>query len=72
MLPRRQVIQSTCVFRYRGPECGYVGVFVDLEDNRTPYRIEDACSKRLSSCRVRFDNQPLPFGGFPGARRYGA
>lgn len=24
-LPRRQIIQNLCAFRYRGPECGYAG-----------------------------------------------
>lgn len=33
---------------------------------------QDLCGKRVSSCRLRFPNtplgnQPLPFGGFPGA-----
>lgn len=27
----------------------------------------DICGKRLSSCRLRFPGQELPFGGFPGA-----
>lgn len=28
---------------------------------------QDICGKQLSSCRLRFDGEQLPFGGFPGA-----
>ena len=28
---------------------------------------KDICGKQLSSCKLRFENQKLPFGGFPGA-----
>lgn len=32
--------------------------------------IDDRCGKRLTSCKLRFgENNPLPFGGFPGASR---
>lgn len=27
---------------------------------------KDGCSKKLSACKKRFVNKPLPFGGFPG------
>jgi lambda family phage minor tail protein L len=30
-------------------------------------RLEDICGKRVSSCTLRFPEQSLPFGGFPGA-----
>jgi phage-related protein len=30
-------------------------------------RLEDVCGKRVSSCTLRFPEQSLPFGGFPGA-----
>jgi lambda family phage minor tail protein L len=32
-----------------------------------PLRLEDVCGKRVSSCALRFAEQSLPFGGFPGA-----
>jgi lambda family phage minor tail protein L len=32
-----------------------------------PLRLEDICGKRVSSCTLRFPEQSLPFGGFPGA-----
>ena len=28
---------------------------------------QDVCGKQLSSCRLRFEGEDLPFGGFPGA-----
>jgi hypothetical protein len=32
-----------------------------------PLRLSDVCGKRVSSCALRFPEQSLPFGGFPGA-----
>jgi hypothetical protein len=32
-----------------------------------PLRLADICGKRVSSCALRFPEQSLPFGGFPGA-----
>lgn len=70
MLPFRQVIQNSCSWTYRGPECGYAGPAYDKDDKRTWLEGTDFCAKRLSSCRVRFgQNAVLPFGGFPGVQR---
>lgn len=70
MLPHRQVIQDSCPWKYRGTECGYTGTnYFDLLDQPTTLA-NDFCAKHLSSCKVRFLNQVLPFGGFPGAIRY--
>jgi lambda family phage minor tail protein L len=70
MLPYRQVIQDSCPWRYRGAECGYTGTnYFDLQDQPTTLS-NDFCAKRLSSCKARFGNEQLPFGGFPGAVRY--
>lgn len=33
----------------------------------TPLTGGDRCGKRLSSCKLRFGEENLPFGGFPGA-----
>jgi len=68
-LPRRQIIQNVCTSRYRSSECGYTGGPVALpSDLPTSSPSLDSCGKRLSSCRLRFGaNNPLPFGGFPGA-----
>lgn len=71
-LPRRQIIQNTCMWRYRGPECSYTGTtYLDANDIATTIE-NDVCGKRLSSCRLRFgDGAILPYGGFPGALRHG-
>lgn len=69
-LPYRQVLKSACSWRYRGPECSYTGPSFDRFDNPTNNPLEDSCAKRLNSCRVRYGNNPMPFGGFPGATRY--
>lgn len=68
MLPRRQFIANTCAWRYRGAECGYAGTTMyDSTDAVTTIAANDACGKRLSSCKARFGAYAvLPFGGFPG------
>lgn len=68
MLPRRQCIQNTCPWKYRGPECGYTGDPVATHtDQPTTNPLQDRCGKRLSSCKIRFGStSELPFGGFPG------
>jgi lambda family phage minor tail protein L len=67
-LPRRQVIQNLCPWKYRGTECGYTGgPKANIYDQSTSDPDEDQCGKRLSSCKIRFGaNSNLPFGGFPG------
>lgn len=69
MLPRRQIVQNVCTWKYRGGECGYSGAAVaDIFDKPTNDLSKDRCGKRLSSCKLRFGalNQ-LPYGGFPSA-----
>lgn len=71
-LPRRQIIQNYCPWRYRGSECGYMGGPVaDEYDVITTDAAKDKCGKRLQSCIMRFvqydPNPELPFGGFPAA-----
>ena len=68
-LPRRQIIQNVCVWRYRGGECGYTGTnYFDANDAPVAGAGQDVCGKRLSSCKARFGaNNPLPFGSFPAA-----
>jgi lambda family phage minor tail protein L len=68
-LPRRVVIQNTCMWRYRGAECGYTGGAVaDKNDAATADPAADQCGKRLASCKLRFGAYgELPYGGFPGA-----
>lgn len=68
-LPRRQVIQNVCPWKYRGAECGYSGGPVaDKFDEATSDPTKDSCGKRLQSCKLRFGAlSQLPFGGFPAA-----
>ena len=67
-LPRRIITQNLCLWKYRGSECGYTGGPVaDAFDRPTSNANNDICGKRLKSCQLRFPNQSLPFGGFPGA-----
>lgn len=67
-IPRRQIVQNVCVWKYRGGECGYVGTDMFTgNDAPTTDSARDVCGKRLSSCSLRFPDQPLPFGGFPAA-----
>jgi phage-related protein len=66
-LPRRQCIQNACVWKYRGPECGYTGTkYFAKNDTVITDPTKDTCGKRLSSCKVRFgETAVLPYGGFP-------
>ena len=69
MLPRRQIVQNVCPWRYRGPECGYTGKgMFDGNDQPVKSASQDVCGKRLSSCQRRFGQfAELPYGGFPAA-----
>lgn len=69
MLPRRQIIQNTCIWKYRSAECSYSGTnYFDINDNPVASLALDKCGKKLSSCRVRFgENDEIPFGSFPAA-----
>lgn len=68
-LPRRQIIQNYCPWKYRGSECSYTGTsYFDINDNAVGSAGLDVCGKRLSSCRLRFGQYAvLPYGGFPAA-----
>lgn len=77
VLPSRQVIQNSCTWVYKSAECSWVprpGFYFDANDNAVALPGADVCGKRLDSCKCRFAangaNPDLPFGGFPGARRY--
>lgn len=72
MLPFRQVIQNSCPWQYRSAECGYTGVNYFTTMDVGCAQGSDRCGKRLNSCKIRFGAAAvLPFGGFPGAVRYG-
>lgn len=57
-VPRRQTINNTCQWVYRGSECGYTGSRrFDENDNLVLNASEDVCGKRLSSCQLRFPTE---------------
>lgn len=68
-IPRRQIVQNYCPWRYRSTECSYTGPPVaDEYDIITTDASRDKCGKRLQSCKLRFGQTgELPFGGFPAA-----
>ena len=81
-LPGRQVIASTCMWRYRiwdpsindydytGVKCPYTGTLAFDANNNPTSPDKDRPSRSLTCCKLRFGaNNPLPFGGFPGAGR---
>lgn len=45
--------------------------YYDANDLIVSTAAQDACGKRLNSCRLRFGSKILPFGGFPSAGLYG-
>lgn len=66
-LPFRQIIRDTCIWEYRGSDCGYAGGAVaTVADVPTTNLPEDRCSKHMSGCRLRFP-QPaeIPASFFP-------
>jgi len=72
-LPGRTVQATICTWVYRQNDessaCTYTGGPVAMaDDTPTTDPALDACSHRLSGCKLRFGaNGDLPFGGFPGA-----
>jgi lambda family phage minor tail protein L len=80
MLPGRQVVRDTCLWRYRvwngasfdysKAQCPYTGSsYFDLDNQATTQDL-DQCSRRITGCKLRFGaSNPLPFGGFPGVSR---
>lgn len=71
-IPAR-IIHGMCEWglrgEYRGADCGYTGPPVsDADGKPTDDPSKDACGCLLSDCKARWGaNNPLPFGGFPGA-----
>lgn len=59
-------------------ECGYTGTIYLTATGKTTLpngdpctQATDVCGKSLASCKGRWGDQPLPFGGFPGSVAYG-
>ena len=79
-LPRRRAHSNYCPARYRWwdqahnvfvyeGECGYSGPkMFDEKNNPTSDPQKDICAKNLTACKLRFENSPLDFFGFPGSR----
>ena len=68
-LPKRQIVANVCQWIYRSSECSYTGSsYFDVNGNSVTTLAQDACGKRVGSCKLRFGaNGELPFGSFPGA-----
>jgi lambda family phage minor tail protein L len=67
-IPRRQIIQNICPWRYKGTECGYAGTLYFTANDVPTTLANDVCGKNLSSCELRFGTTAqLPYGGFPAA-----
>jgi lambda family phage minor tail protein L len=62
------------VYSTIGDPCPYVGASLfTIVGDTTADKSLDRCGRKISDCQKRFgNNQPLPFGGFPGAARYRA
>ena len=54
-LPNRQVVANICQWQYRSSECSYTGSnYFDVNNNSVGTLAQDACGKRLSSCKKTF------------------
>lgn len=72
-IPMLMITSDVCIWQYRLAQCGYTGGAVaDSFDNPTNDPAKDDCSHCMRGCRLRFGDQPLPFGGFPSTTQYGA
>jgi lambda family phage minor tail protein L len=73
-LPSRQILQNSCPWLYKGPECTWVpvaGKYFDIFDASQSLPGGDQCGKRLTSCKLRFGaTATLPYGAFPGSRTF--
>jgi len=82
-IPNRYIIGKYCPWEYKGVAEGSVksgcswendtGPYFDIDNNSTT-AAGDVCGKTIQSCKARFHNTddtiPLPFGGFPGSRKF--
>lgn len=81
-LPRRQILRDACPKRYRRYDpvatgfdyskatCPYAGTSYFTAQGEATTAENDRCGRKISDCWLRFGKQnPVPFGGFPGAAR---
>lgn len=68
-IPKRQVTQNVCAWKYRSAECSFAGGAVaNIMDVATTDINKDVCGHRVESCKLRFGaNATLPYGGFLGS-----
>ncbi|HIB8270983.1 TPA: phage minor tail protein L, partial [Escherichia coli] len=63
LFPGRIMLANTCMWDYRGEECGFTGGAVaDEFDNPTTDIRKDRCSKCMRGCEMR--GMVANFGGF--------
>jgi lambda family phage minor tail protein L len=71
-IPSEVIVDNICSWEYRsGLGCDWApdpvtGPFFDANDAPTT-SLNDVCSQRLSGCKCRFLDEPLPFGAFLAA-----
>jgi len=84
-LPSRAMYVNTCMWQYKGGDCGWPGtdsgLYFDTNDLPVVSQQDDVCGKRLTSCKKRFcsfngtdfddPNAKLPYGAFPSLGRTG-
>jgi lambda family phage minor tail protein L len=79
MIPGRLVLKDNCThvyriysdgeFSYTKATCPYTGTdYYDINGDVTTAP-NDKCGKRLSDCKLRFPDEPLPTRQFPGVSR---
>lgn len=72
VIPTRQILGLctwACRNQYRKSPCNYTGTnYFKKDGSTTNDPAEDVCSGLIEDCKKRWGaNNPLPFGGFPGA-----
>lgn len=83
-LPSRQALRDCCTWIYRhwdadaqafvyvstgSQGCPYTGSACYTKAGVATNNAGDECGRRFSDCVLRYGNQPLPYGGFPGLTR---
>lgn len=83
-LPARQALRDCCQWIYRhwdadsnqfiyvansSQVCPYAGTGYFTKAGVACSAADDECGRRFSDCVLRYGNQPLPYGGFPGLTR---
>ena len=78
-IPSRLILRDNCThvyriysggsFDYTDVTCPYTGLgYYDINGNATTID-QDKCGKKITDCKLRFPNDPLPTRQFPGVSR---